>query len=131
MPELLQCGRGKQGSEGLSQLTPTRNRPSFTPRRSGGRDESASHTTVELCACARAMDYSRGTYTETLLQSGWRQLYNIPLTGHAQSWLSKSTFLPPLAWGLGILGFFSLRVGWLSGQPATLVRFCPREVFSP
>jgi hypothetical protein len=31
MPELLQCGRGKQGSEGLSQLTPTRNRPSFTP----------------------------------------------------------------------------------------------------
>jgi hypothetical protein len=37
-------------------LTPTRNKPSFTPRRSGGRDESAYYMTVELCACARAMD---------------------------------------------------------------------------
>jgi hypothetical protein len=33
--------------------------PSFTPRRSGARDESASHMTVRLCACARAMDSGR------------------------------------------------------------------------
>jgi hypothetical protein len=35
---------------------------------------------VELCACARAMDPSRRAYRETLLQSltliGWRQLPN-------------------------------------------------------
>ena len=35
-------------------LTPTRNKPSFTPRRSGGRGEGASHMTTERCACARA-----------------------------------------------------------------------------
>jgi hypothetical protein len=37
-------------------LTPTRNKPSFTLRRSGGRGEGASHITTELCACARARD---------------------------------------------------------------------------
>jgi hypothetical protein len=35
-------------------LTPTRNKPSFTPRRSGGRGEGAPHMTTERCACARA-----------------------------------------------------------------------------
>jgi hypothetical protein len=34
--------------------------PSFTPRRSEGRDESASRMTVELCACACATNLSRG-----------------------------------------------------------------------
>jgi hypothetical protein len=43
----------------VSDLMPSL-QPSFTPRRSGGRDENASHMTVELCACARAMDSSRG-----------------------------------------------------------------------
>jgi hypothetical protein len=56
--------------------------PSFTPRHSGVRDESASRITVELCACARAMDYSReGTYREALLRtlSGCRVLYSVSL----------------------------------------------------
>jgi hypothetical protein len=62
-------------------LTPTRNKPSFTPRRSGGKDERASHMNVELCACARAMDSSRGDYRETLLQtlSGCRVQYSVSL----------------------------------------------------
>ena len=38
--------------------------PRFTPRHSGGRDESASHTTVH--ACARAIGESRGIPRETL-----------------------------------------------------------------
>jgi hypothetical protein len=50
-------------------LTPTRNKPSFTPRRSGGRGEGASHMTAERCACARARGPRRGTYRETLLQT--------------------------------------------------------------
>jgi hypothetical protein len=40
------------GAEGV--LTRNRNRlsnPSFTPQCRGGRDESASYTVVELCAC--------------------------------------------------------------------------------
>jgi hypothetical protein len=32
-------------------------------------DKSAHYITVELCARARAMDSSRGTYKETLLQT--------------------------------------------------------------
>jgi hypothetical protein len=50
-------------------LTPTRNKPSFTPRRSGGRGEGASHMTTERCARARVRGSSRGTYRETLLQT--------------------------------------------------------------
>ena len=51
-------------STGQTSALPARQalQPSFTPRRSEGRDQSASHMTVELCACARAMDSSRGTY---------------------------------------------------------------------
>jgi hypothetical protein len=54
--QCLSCNR-VDGADGA--LTPTRNKPSFTPRRSGGRDESASHMTTELCACARARGPSR------------------------------------------------------------------------
>jgi hypothetical protein len=38
--------------------------PVSRPRRSGGREESASHMTVERCACARTMDSSRGGRAE-------------------------------------------------------------------
>jgi hypothetical protein len=55
------------GADGA--LTPTHNKPSFTPRRSGGWDESASYMTAELCACALARGPSRGTYREALLQT--------------------------------------------------------------
>jgi hypothetical protein len=49
-----------RGADGV--LTSTRIRSSFTPQRSGGRAESASYITctVELFACAHAMDSSTG-----------------------------------------------------------------------
>jgi hypothetical protein len=40
--------------------------------------------TVELCACARAMDSSRGTYRETLLQTlAW------PVSHPSLNWIDK------------------------------------------
>jgi hypothetical protein len=43
---------GKVGKgEGGAFLKTEALQPSFTPRRSGGRDESAPYITVELCAC--------------------------------------------------------------------------------
>jgi hypothetical protein len=66
MPELYNRVDGADGA-----LTRTRNKPSST-RRSGGRDESASHMTAELCACARAMEYrpvEKGDEAEALLQT--------------------------------------------------------------
>jgi hypothetical protein len=62
-----QCLSCNRVDEADGALTPTRNKPSFTPRRSGGRDESASHMNTELCACARARGPSRGRYREALL----------------------------------------------------------------
>ena len=58
------CRSARVTSTGQTSALPSRQalQPSFTPRRSEGRDQSASHMTVELCACARAMDSSRGTY---------------------------------------------------------------------
>jgi hypothetical protein len=38
---------------------------SFTPRRSKGRDESASYMTAELCACARAMGCAQRGVADT------------------------------------------------------------------
>jgi hypothetical protein len=43
--------------------------PSFTPRRSGGRKESASNITVGLCACARAIDPSTPQYPSAHIQT--------------------------------------------------------------
>jgi hypothetical protein len=59
LPELLPRGLGDSV---LTRSNPQQEalRPGFTPRRSGGRDESASHMTVELCACVRAKGSSRG-----------------------------------------------------------------------
>jgi hypothetical protein len=58
-------------SGAASWCTPTHNKSSFAPRRSGGRDESASHMTVELCAmCYVCVPGIRaGGRTEMLLQS--------------------------------------------------------------
>jgi hypothetical protein len=44
------CYRGRGGTDANPQQA------QFHARRSGGRDDSAFHLTVELCACARAMD---------------------------------------------------------------------------
>ena len=50
----------------LNANPPQALQPSFTTQRSEGRDESESHITVKLCACARAMDWSRGSHREML-----------------------------------------------------------------
>jgi hypothetical protein len=53
-----QCPCCNRVGGAVGVLTSARNRfsqPSFTPRCSGEIDKSASHVTVELCACARAM----------------------------------------------------------------------------
>jgi hypothetical protein len=47
-------GRGRSDANPQQAL-----QTSSTPRRSGGRDESAPHMTVELCACVCAIDSSR------------------------------------------------------------------------
>jgi hypothetical protein len=54
-------GRGRRCTDANPQQAL---QPSFTPRRSGGRDERSHYTTVELCACARAMDSSRRAYRD-------------------------------------------------------------------
>ena len=101
MPELLPCARGRWCTDANPQKAL---QPSFSPRRSGGRDESASHMTVELCACARAMDSSRGgrkTLLPTLkrlaptLPVGWGAVHTGFIPVHDSS-LGRS--LVRLAW---------------------------------
>jgi hypothetical protein len=61
--QCLSCNRVDGADGALTQ------RAQFLPPTQGGRDESTSRITVELCACARARGPSRGTYIETLLQT--------------------------------------------------------------
>ena len=56
--------RGVQARHGRGPPGTSPHRDSPTQRREGGRDESASYMTVELRACARAVDSSRGTFRE-------------------------------------------------------------------
>jgi hypothetical protein len=66
-PQLLPRSR-QGGADGA--LTPTRNSLSFATRHGGGTDDNASYIAVELCACARAMDWRRaGAYKETFLRT--------------------------------------------------------------
>jgi hypothetical protein len=76
--------------------------PSFTARRSGGRDESAACMSVELCVCARAMDSSRRGVPATL--SGCRSILRLAgtavytglspvatqVSGRSPVWLSRA-----------------------------------------
>jgi hypothetical protein len=70
------------GADGA--LTPARNEPSFTPRRSRKRDKSAYYMAMELCACARAMDSSRGGVQRDVTANPRRLPFNILSCSWAQ-----------------------------------------------